>query len=163
MTTTTVQQQPQAVTKKFNPEAKKAFREYIRLDDEIKLANADVRKVRGVIKQHKETLLDWMVKSEVTRIKAESGDLVFRKEKTFKSKPTSEQQSAKMAEIMQRAVKPSPEEIVKELRECGDETVEQRLYRRKPKRLLPVTSQQQPPPSKRQKKRVMTFTESSIS
>lgn len=110
---------------------KKNLMEYIRLDDDIKVAAGQLKVARNESKLRKSDIFDWMCKNDVPilKMKKKNAILIIR-EQEVKLKPTQEQQNAKLMELITNGVRDATT-IFSELRKCGSVTTEKRLYRRK--------------------------------
>lgn len=118
----------------INRDVRTAFKEYMRLDTELKSAGKSLKKVRITIKQHKKTILDWMTTNNIWKLKRRESkgiNIFIRKEKEVKTRPTIQQQQQKLADLLKQNIT-DPMKIMEELKTCAGVRKEMRLYRKKP-------------------------------
>lgn len=104
--------------------------EFVRLDDENKQANKDLKKVRDEIKNRKGRIIEFMKAKNIDRFSIKNNTQVLECcEKTLKRRATQDQIRAKLTELMTRGVN-DPQVIMNELASCGGTVTEHRLFRR---------------------------------
>lgn len=136
------------------PDVRKAFRNYSKLDEDIKNFGKTVKQARTTLKENQQLIIQWMLRAHVTKVCRDSGKgdpvTFLLVEKDVYVRPTQEQQSQKMAELIREGVT-DPERIVKELKHCAGTRKEAKLHRRKPRKQQKKKKQkkQQAPEKKR--------------
>lgn len=146
----------------ITPEARKAFKEFCALDDDIKRHGATMKQARLLLKASKKAILDWMTAADVHKVgrNTSSGINVFsRVEKDVYVRPTQDQQSQKMAELIRDGIT-DPVEIIQQLKTCAGTRTETRLYRRRPKsKNKDAPSKKKQKKEKKKRKKTVTFSE----
>lgn len=117
--------------KSIPPPIIKAIKEFETLDAEIKKSGGFLRIARKDLKKHKYTVFQWMTTSDVPLLKLPKKNLILEiRETELKKKPTPEQQTAKLQELITQGIT-DPLTIFNEIQKCGVVVKEKRLYKRK--------------------------------
>lgn len=146
------------------PAIRSAFRNYGRLDDDIRKSGETLKQARRMLKANKGIIIKWMQDSGLTKLcrRSSEGDsnssIFILVEKDIYVRPTLEQQQAKMTEMIRNGVTDA-EEIVKQLKMCAGTRREVRLYRRKPRKSRKKTKKTTDEPRPKKPKKHVTFVE----
>jgi hypothetical protein len=128
-----------------------ALKEFCKLEKDIRSHSIINKEFKKQLKEHKKTLFDYLIQPDVRIIKYAKENLILEiKMHEFRAKPTPQQQKEKLKELLDKKID-DPVIIFKELRNCGSITTEPRMYKKKLKRVKPLTKKSRKPRKKIQK------------
>ncbi len=105
--------------------------EFIRLDDGLKVSRKKMKEVRAEINTLKSGIVEFMVREGIDRFTNIKGGTQCLEcvEKTLKKRPTSEQMTAKLTQMLADGIN-DPAKLMEGLNSCGGTYTEHRLLRK---------------------------------